>query len=76
MVVERNQEVLVELEGGGHLHHHLPHALQELGEDGAGFLLLYHRMATPGQTERRHSVLLLAADHSSSLAHWMSIPNL
>ena len=75
VVVERNQEVLVELEGGGHLHHHLPHALQELGEDGAGFLLLHHHMATPGQTERRHSILLAAVDHSSP-AHWVSIPNL
>lgn len=33
MMVEGDEEVLVELEGRGKLHHDLPHTVQELCED-------------------------------------------
>lgn len=44
--MERDEEVLIELEGSGQLHHDLPHTLQELREDWTGLLLFHHRMPT------------------------------
>ena len=47
MVVESDEKVFVELEGGGELQGDLPHAVQELGEDRRSLLLLHHSVSTP-----------------------------
>ena len=51
MVMEGEQEVLVELEGGWELDHHLPHTVQELGEDGGRLSGVSSQMAVPGGGE-------------------------
>jgi len=47
VVVDGDQEVLVELEGRGKLGHELPHAVQELGEDGRSLLGISCQVTTP-----------------------------
>ena len=47
MVVEEDKEVLIELKDGGELHHQLPNALQELGEDGRLLTAVCLYVATP-----------------------------
>ena len=46
VVVEGDQKVFVELEGGGELLSHLPHTVQELSEDWRRLLLLHHCVST------------------------------
>ena len=50
--MQGEQEVLVELEGGGELEHHLPHTLQELREDGRGVSGVSSQVPIPGGGRR------------------------
>ena len=45
--MEGDEELLVELAGRGELHHHLPHTLQELRQNGRLFPGLPGKMAAP-----------------------------
>ncbi len=51
MIVDRDQELLIELEGGGELDHRLPHTVQELSEDWGELPIVGRQVAVPeGQT--------------------------
>ena len=52
MIMKGDQELLIELEGRGELDHHLPHTLQELGEDGGRLTHIPSQVTIP---EHKHS---------------------
>ena len=49
MIVESDKELFVELKGCGELYHHLPHTLQELGEDGGSLTNITSQVTIPEQ---------------------------
>ena len=51
MIVESDQELLIELEGCGELDHHLPHTLQELGEDRGRLTHIPRQVTIPEHTQ-------------------------
>ena len=76
--MQRKQEVLVELEGSGELHHDLPHTLQELGEDGGGVPGVSGQVPTPGGGGRRcigpycmHDHFTMQRRTANDMSYWM-----
>lgn len=52
MAVNGDEEPLIELKGTGELLHELPHALQELIDDGRHLFGVSDQVVAPGEEER------------------------
>lgn len=65
VIVESDQELLVELEGRWELDHHLPHTLQELGEDWGRLAHIPRQVTIP-----KHKHSSMDDSHKRKVIRW------